>query len=64
MAVATLPNALWKYRNKRRQDANEEVEIYRLQNSRTLPDRPWGPPSLLHNGYRVTPGGKTAGAWR
>ena len=24
----------------------------------TLPDRPWGPPSLLCNGYRVFPGGK------
>jgi len=22
------------------------------------PDRPWGPPSLLHNGYRDFPGGK------
>jgi hypothetical protein len=22
------------------------------------PDRPWGPPSLLYNGYRVIPGGK------
>ena len=31
--------------------------------SRTRPDRPWGPPSLLHNGYRVFPGGKAAGAW-
>jgi hypothetical protein len=31
---------------------------------RTRPDRPWGPPSLLHNGYRVFPGGKAAGAWR
>jgi len=29
-----------------------------------LPDRPWGPPSLLYNGYRVFPGGKAAGAWR
>jgi hypothetical protein len=29
----------------------------------TRPDRPWGPPSLLHNGYRVFPGGKAAGAW-
>ena len=28
-------------------------EIYR-----TCPDRPWGPPSLLYNGYRVFPGGK------
>jgi len=25
---------------------------------RTCPDRSWGPPSLLHNGYRVSPGGK------
>jgi len=24
---------------------------------RTSPDRPWGPPSLLYNGYRVFPGG-------
>jgi hypothetical protein len=28
------------------------------------PDRPWGLPSLLYNGYRVFPGGKAAGAWR
>jgi hypothetical protein len=25
---------------------------------RTCPDRPWGPPSLLYNGYRGFPGGK------
>jgi len=25
---------------------------------RTGPDRPWGSPSLLYNGYRVFPGGK------
>ena len=24
---------------------------------RTRPDRPWGPPSLLYNGYRVFPWG-------
>jgi hypothetical protein len=30
---------------------------------RTRPDRPWGPPTLLYNGYRVFPGGKVAGAW-
>jgi hypothetical protein len=29
---------------------------------RTRPDRPWGPPSHLYNGYRVFPGGKAAGA--
>jgi hypothetical protein len=29
---------------------------------RTCPDRPWGPPSLLYNGYRVFPGdGKRPG---
>ena len=26
--------------------------------SLTCPDRLWGPPSLLYNGYRVFPGGK------
>ena len=29
------------------------VEIFRI-----CPDRPWGPPSLLYNGYRVFPGVK------
>ena len=31
---------------------------------RTRPDRLWGLPSLLYNGYRVFPGLKAAGAWR
>ena len=30
---------------------------------RTRPLRPWGPPSLLYNGYRVFPGDKAAEAW-
>jgi hypothetical protein len=34
-------------------------EIFRIR-----PDRPWGPPSLLYNGYRVFPGGKAVGVWR
>jgi hypothetical protein len=29
----------------------------------TRPDRPWGPPNLLYNGYRVFPDGKATGAW-
>ena len=29
---------------------------------RTRPARPWGPPILLYNGYRVFPGSKAAGA--
>ena len=31
---------------------------------RTHSDRPWRPPSLLYNGYRVSYGVKAAGAWR
>ena len=31
---------------------------------RTRPDRPWGPPSILYNGYQIFPGDKAAGAWR
>jgi len=30
----------------------------------TVSDCPWGPPSLLYNGYQVFSGGKAAGAWR
>jgi hypothetical protein len=29
----------------------------------TCPDQPWGPPSLLYNGYGVFPGGKDIDAW-
>jgi hypothetical protein len=28
------------------------------ENFRTCPDRPWGPPSLLYNGYPVFPRGR------
>jgi len=31
---------------------------------RTRPHRPWGPPSLLYNGYQVFSVGKAEGAWR
>jgi hypothetical protein len=27
------------------------------------PDQPWGPPSLLYNGYRVLPEVEVARAW-
>jgi hypothetical protein len=30
---------------------------------RSHPDRPWGSHSLLYNGYRDIPGGKSAGPW-
>ena len=31
---------------------------------RSRPERTWGTPSLLYNGYRVFPGVKAAGMWR
>jgi len=31
--------------------------------SRTRPEQPWGPPSLLYNAYRLFSVGKAAGAW-
>jgi hypothetical protein len=31
---------------------------------RTHPHQRWGPPSFLHNGYRVFSGGKATGTWR
>jgi hypothetical protein len=34
------------------------IESRWSDNFRTCPDRLWGPPSLLYNGYRVFPGGK------
>ena len=30
---------------------------------RTRPERPWGPSSLLYNGYWIFHRGKAAGAW-
>ena len=32
------------------------IESRRGEIFRTCPDRPWGPPSLMYNGYRVFPG--------
>ena len=34
-----------------------ETKIFPCWLLRTRPDRPWGPHSLLYNGYRVFPGG-------
>jgi hypothetical protein len=35
------------------------IETSRGEIFHTCPDRPWGPPSLLYNGYRVLPGCKS-----
>jgi hypothetical protein len=35
-----------------------EIESRCAEIFRTCPDRPWVPPNLLYNGYRVFPGGK------
>jgi hypothetical protein len=46
----------WTVRDRKKNPC--EGEIFS-----TPPDRPWGPPSLLYNGYRIFPGGKAEGVW-
>jgi len=42
-----------------------DVAIYRVPPIRGLIyTGPWDPPSLLYNGYRVTPGDRVAEKWR
>jgi len=49
----------------RQQTGNQMLmRVWKDEIFRTRPDPPWGPPNLLHNGYRVFPGDKAAGAWR
>ena len=55
-------------RHRRIHSSNDEIYTYYKYPGggeifRTRPDRPWGLPSFLYNGYRVFPGGKAAGAW-
>ena len=46
--------ALWSFSNSLKM-----INIDRSMSELcTSPDRPWNPPSLLYNGYRVFPGGK------
>jgi hypothetical protein len=40
------------------------VDSFWYEIFRTRPDRPWGTPSLLYNGYGVFLGGKAAGHLR
>jgi hypothetical protein len=35
----------------------QNVELLNVPAGGIRPGRPWGPPSLLYNGYGVTPGG-------
>jgi len=37
------------------------IESWCGRDFHTCPDRPWGPPSLLYNGYQVFPGGVNSG---
>jgi len=38
--------------------SGDRIPVGGARLSRTCPDRPWGPPRLLYNGYRLFPGGK------
>ena len=49
---------IWDPEGSRGLRLPEGVEIFG-----TRPDWPWGPHSLLYNGYRVFLGGKAAGTW-
>jgi len=76
IAVGTSPPySLWLYLPPRRDGAVGIATRYGLGGPgieswwggeifRARPHRPWGPPSLLHNGYRVIPRDRAAGAWR
>jgi hypothetical protein len=57
-------SALWR---RCRRDDTLTIGHYHLLNPGkgdifyTRPERPWGPPTLLYNGYRVIHGGKRQG---
>jgi hypothetical protein len=60
LSISLLPTCQFDWQRAGRSGDRIPVgdEIFR-----TRPNRPWGPRSLLYNGYRVFPGGKAAGAW-
>ena len=43
-----------KYKERTREGIQGEKKFRWDEILRTRPDRPWGPPSLLQNGYRVS----------
>jgi len=57
----------WRYINLDSDSLRAGRSGYRILLRRDFPQPskpPWGPPSLLYNGYRFIPRGKGAGAWR
>jgi len=60
--VFCVPRQLRRYRDSLR-TGRYGIESRLRENFRTSPDRAWGQPSLLYNGYRVSPGGKER-PWR
>ena len=56
--IRLIPTANRRFRFAKCNPSNNFVSIYTYDGQ----DRPWGPPSLLHNGYRVSfPGVKRPG---
>ena len=57
------PGQLSRYSNSLRHGRSGDRIPVEGDVFRTRPDRLWGPPRPLYNGYRVFTGGKAAGAW-
>ena len=64
LAMASGPGQLSRYSDSLQCGRSGDRIPVGARFFRTRPERPWGPPSLLYNGYRVFPGGKSAGALR
>jgi hypothetical protein len=58
------PGLLSRYNDMLRTGRSGDRILVVVEILHTRPDRPWGPTSLIYNGYRVFLGGKAAGMWR
>ena len=58
LLVLQVPGYLSRYSDWLRAGRSGDRTTVGGEIFRTCPDLPWGPPSLLYNGYRFFPGGK------